>query len=56
MMISGAGLLCFPREMPKYRRKRVLAMKSGKLPTENKDIGKGNIHNKVSPASFRFQR
>lgn len=41
MLISGAALLCFPREMPEYRKKRVIAMKKGKLPTENKDIGKG---------------
>ena len=41
LVISGAILLCFPREMPKYRKKRIIAMKSGKLPTENKDIGKG---------------
>ena len=46
MLISGAALLCFPREMPEYRKKRVIAMKKGKLPTENKDIGKGEYQNK----------
>ena len=46
MLISGAALLCFPREMPEYRKKRVLAMTKGKLPAENKDIGKGGYQNK----------
>ena len=43
MIISGVGLLCFPSQMPKYRKKRVLAMDEGKLPTENREIGKGNL-------------
>eukprot|EP00795_Rhopilema_esculentum_P017328 gene17328-8906_t len=40
-IISGVFLLCFPREMPKYRKKRLEAMDAGKLRPANKEIGKG---------------
>ena len=34
-------MLGFPREMPKFKKKRIAAMKIGDLPTTDTTIGKG---------------
>eukprot|EP00795_Rhopilema_esculentum_P017325 gene17325-8903_t len=42
-IIPGVFLICFPREMPKYRKRRLEAMDAGKLPPANNEIGKGLV-------------
>lgn len=41
LLFIGAMLLCFPREMPKHRKKHLQAIKAGALPTANKKMGTG---------------
>eukprot|EP00794_Sanderia_malayensis_P000568 gene568-1226_t len=41
LFLSGAALLCFPAEMPKFRKKRDEALKKGELQMAEKDIGTG---------------
>eukprot|EP00794_Sanderia_malayensis_P000569 gene569-1227_t len=41
LFLSGAALLCFPAEMPKFRKKRDEALKKGELQSAEKNIGTG---------------
>ena len=41
LIISGALVLCFPKEMPKYKKKRLEALKEGALMKADEEIGKG---------------
>eukprot|EP00794_Sanderia_malayensis_P000574 gene574-1233_t len=41
LFLSGAALLCFPAEMPKFRKKRDQALDKGELQSAEKNIGTG---------------
>ena len=51
LIISGALVLCFPKEMPKYKKKRLEALKEGALMKADEEIGKGmrSFLNELSP-------
>ena len=40
LIFSGVLLLCFPKEMPTFKKKREQALKEGDLPTANDNMGK----------------
>ena len=40
LLLSGVFLLCFPKEMPKFRVKRNEALKEGNILEADEDIGK----------------